>query len=154
MLYEQIVLNSPSFKNILVPMDGSEQSIRALDLALRLAKSQGARLTTLYVIHSSTVVYPSDQATTARILETKEHDYGRAVLEIAKKKADEIGIEIHTEMVRGYAVPHRIAEYAKDGGYDLIAMGTRGRSGIKRVLLGSVAFGVVSYSDCNVLVVR
>ena len=52
------------------------------------------------------------------------------------------------------SIPHAIVDYAQGNNIDLIVVGTRGRSGLKRVLLGSVASGVVTYSSCPVLVTK
>lgn len=147
------MLASLPFSNILVPVDSSEGANRALDFALKLAKPQNARIMVLYVVHKPTVADPFDVSMTARVLESMEQ-YGKEVLEAAKKRADGMGVKVETEMTSGYAVANNIVEYAKDGSFDLIVMGTRGRSGVERVLLGSVAFGVVTYARCNVVIVR
>jgi len=90
---------------------------------------------------------------TGEILESMEQ-YGKELLNTAKIKAEAMGIKIDTDVTSGYTVANTIVEYARDGGYDLIVMGTRGRSGVQRVLLGSVAFGVITYANCAVLIVR
>ena len=87
-------------------------------------------------------------------LMNSEEKYSKKVLADAKRTGERMGVDIKTEMIVGGSVANTIAEFAREGGYDLIAMGTRGRSGVKRVLLGSVAFGVVTYAPCTVVVVR
>ena len=147
------MLASLPFSNILVPTDGSEGANRALDFALKIAKPQNARITVLYVVQKPTVADPFDISMTAKVLESMEQ-YGKEVLDAAKKRANGMGVKVETDMTSGYAVANTIVEYARDGSFDLIVMGTRGRSGVARVLLGSVAFGVVTYAPCNVVIVR
>jgi nucleotide-binding universal stress UspA family protein len=69
--------------------------------------------------------------------------------------AAEYGVKVSSETLLNVAsVVDAIAEYARSHGADLIVIGTRGRTGMKRMLLGSVASGVVAHSTCPVLVVR
>lgn len=141
------------FRIILVPIDGSDNSTRALETALKLAKNQKGSFTALYVVQKPAIADPFDVSMTGEILESMEQ-YGKELLNTAKIKAEATGIKIDTDVTSGYTVANTIVEYARDGGYDLIVMGTRGRSGVQRVLLGSVAFGVITYANCAVLIVR
>ena len=141
------------FRSILVPIDGSDNSTRALETALKLAKDQKSSVTALYVVQKPAIADPFDVSMTGEILESMEQ-YGKELLNTAKIKAEATGIKIDTDVTSGYTVANTIVEYARDGGYDLIVMGTRGRSGVQRVLLGSVAFGVITYANCAVLIVR
>lgn len=141
------------FKSVLVPVDGSENSIRALEFALKLAKGEKVQVTALYVVQKPAVADPYDISMTAKVIESMEQ-YGKEVLEAVKSKAKDMDVKVDTDMSSGYTVANSIVEYARDGGHDLIVMGTRGRSGVERVLLGSVAFGVVTYAKCAVLIVR
>ncbi|MBM3897478.1 MAG: universal stress protein [Thaumarchaeota archaeon] len=148
-----MALAAPIFRKILVPIDGSNDSARALGVACKLAKDQKSLVTALYVVQKPGVPDPLDISTTGEILEAMEK-YGREVLTTAKIDAERMDVKIDTNVISGYTVANTVVEYAKEGGYDLIVMGTRGRSGLKRVLLGSVAFGVITYANCAVLVVR
>ena len=141
------------FRSVLVPIDGSDNSTRALETALKLAKDQKSSVTALYVVQKPAIADPFDVSMTGEILESMEQ-YGKELLNTAKIKAEAMGIKIDTDVTSGYTVANTIVEYARDGGYDLIVMGTRGRSGVQRVLLGSVAFGVITYANCAVLIVR
>ena len=126
--------------------------MRALETAVKVAKDKG-RVTALYIVQKPTVPDPLDVSTTGEILEAME-EYGKELLNTAKIKAEAMGVKIDTDVTSGYTVANTIVEFARDGGYDLIVMGTRGRSGVQRVLLGSVAFGVITYGRCAVLIVR
>lgn len=73
---------------------------------------------------------------------------------ISKKGINSI-IRLKTDFIlTAMSIPHAIVDYAQANNIDLIVVGTRGRSGLKRVLLGSVASGVVTYSSCPVLVTK
>ena len=106
----------------------------------------------MYVVQKPTVSDPLDKSTTGEILEAME-EYGKELLNTAKIKAEAIGVKIYTDVTSGHTVANTIVEFARDGGYDLMVMETRGRSGVRRVLLGSVAFGVITYGRYAVLIV-
>ena len=73
---------------------------------------------------------------------------------ISKKGINSI-IRLKTDFIlTAMSIPHAIVDYAQGNNIDLIVVGTRGRSGLKRVLLGSIASGVVTYSSCPVLVTK
>lgn len=73
---------------------------------------------------------------------------------ISKKDINNI-IRLKTDFIlTAMSIPHAIIDYAEANNIDLIVVGTRGRSGLKRVLLGSIASGVVTYSSCPVLVTK
>ena len=71
-----------------------------------------------------------------------------------KRNANEKNIQIKTEIISSTNIAGCIVEYAKESYIDLIVIGTRGRSGFKKLLLGSVASHVVTYAHCPVLVVK
>ena len=138
---------------ILVPVDGSEESRRALSFAVNMAKMLKVDITALYVVQEPSLVPPYDASTYTKISDSLE-EYGSKVLSDTKIMARRGGVRLQTEMVSGHSVANMIVEFAKTNAYDLIVMGTRGRSAVKRVLLGSVAFGVVTYARCSVVIVR
>ena len=75
-------------------------------------------------------------------------------LDKVKLKANEKNIQIKTEIIAATHVAGGIVDYAEDKNVDLIVVGTRGKSGFKKVLLGSVVSSVVTYAHCPVLVVK
>ena len=138
------------YDRILFPTDSPETTDRVLDHVVDLASKYDAELHVLYVV--DTTVFVND-VETGVIVEEFESAGGR-IAENAREKALETGLEAVTAEV-AYGLPHRqILEYAADHGVNLIVMGTRGRTGLGRFLLGSVAERVVRLSPVPVLTVR
>ena len=79
---------------------------------------------------------------------------GEKYLNKVKVKANEKGIHIKTEIISSKDISGGILDFAEENNIDLIVIGTRGKSGFKRLLLGSVASHVVTYAHCPVLVVK
>ncbi|MCC6750378.1 MAG: universal stress protein [Deltaproteobacteria bacterium] len=146
-----------ALERILVPVDLSACSMRALNYALWLAGEHGAQLDVLYVWHSSVAATPSPFRTDAISFGEAALDYniGEARLELETFLS---GIETDRKPMRRADVVEggpldAILERAKSGAYDLIVMGTHGRTGLARVTLGSVAERVVRQAPCPVLTV-
>lgn len=136
------------YDNILVPTDGSAESEAAFEHALGLAEMHGSTIHALFVVEP---VYTGDVGT-GQYLDVMEEDGERIVAELAER-ADSAGAETATDVRVGS--PHRqILEYAEENGVDLVVMGTHGRTGLNRYLLGSVTEKVVRLSDVPVLTVR
>jgi nucleotide-binding universal stress UspA family protein len=142
--------SSPLFKRILAAVDGSAQGIRAARTAARLARALDARLTllTVYDTPSGARGEPGYAAALSRALEG-----ARRVVERARRVVlDAGGPEPDTDWLDG--VPwKRIVSAARDGGYDLIVVGTRGRGRVRAALLGSVSNTVAAQARGPVLVV-
>jgi len=140
------------YTHILVPVDGSEVSAAALREALKLAKEQDAklRLTHVYEPMSHVVAEGSVDLTPAI------RRQGEQLLAEALTQARAFGVEATTVLVAAGSrrVPAAIVEEAAAAGADLIAMGTHGRRGVERLLLGSVAEGVARRATVSVLLIR
>lgn len=140
-----------SFKRVLVAVDGSEVSMKAVDHAARIAKEEGATLTALHVVATPQVEIAGEIA-----------DYYEQAKKPVKKWMKDVesiaathNITIKTEILVGaYSVLDAILGYAENQSVDLIVSGTRGRTQSRRLLMGSVAAGIVEYASCPVLVVR
>jgi universal stress protein A len=142
---------------ILVPVDFSECSRAALEHASVLAKSFEATLDLLYVWEAPAFIAPEAMvgaAGTTQTLSQLAGDQARAAMKEFHEKAVSDGIAIGTTRVEQGDPARTIVEVAERDGYDLIAMGTHGRSGFAHLLLGSVAEKVVRRSSCPVLTVR
>jgi nucleotide-binding universal stress UspA family protein len=147
--------NQPGmFSRILVPTDFSEQSRHALGLAQRLARALGSELTLLHVLSEATLYdegFMSSAGVQAVIASANEWAE-RKLAEWADATRAE-GAPVKTAMRTGPA--HReIVAAAKEMNADLIVIGTHGRGGLDRMLLGSVAERVVRLAPCAVLSVR
>jgi len=135
-------------ERILVAVDGSDYSQAAVDQAISLGSVCNSQIFLISVVD----LFP-DQMEVAPNLVEKMSVEARQNLETGKAKVDKAGIACET-IVRMGGKPHEfIVEEARDRGIDLICMGTQGRSGLERVLMGSVAQNVIGHAPCPVLVV-
>ena len=146
------------FENILVPVDGSEYSIKAVEYAGRMAKGFNSKIIALYILPSSIRYNLSSNNENSEINSQFNQIIQRSYIEAQNWLKDitkKIDIEIVTEVIIAKeSIVSEIIEFAEQRSIDLIIMGTRGRTGFKKLLLGSVASGVVTYSHCPVLVIR
>jgi len=144
------------YKKILVAVDGSRASRRALDEAVRIAKAtEGTVAAVSIVSHTSQLVdvssgfaaAPDDvvaSTTTTTALEEAKEVFAQAKVNGTTRAVDTYGEEIALVIQR----------VAAEDGADLIVMGTHGRSGMKRLLVGSVAESLLRVADRPVLLVR
>lgn len=142
------------YAKILVPTDFSECATEAVRAAVDLAGRYGASITLVHVFEP--LVYPFPEATgfstilnLADVIEDIDE-----LLEKNKRIAIEAGAkDVTAAQLQGHP-PSEIADYAKEGGFDLIVMGTHGRRGLSHLMIGSVAERVVRFASCPVLTVR
>jgi nucleotide-binding universal stress UspA family protein len=148
---------------ILVAIDGSHASFDAADYAIMLAKQHNSQLILLHVLH------PVEYYSSLQFFEVQQPQDSSVLIEQVKKEANkwfddikkkirkntlEKPIKIETTIIVSTTTVDSILDYAEDTEVDLIVIGTRGRSRIKKLLLGSTASGVVTYSSCPVTVVK
>jgi nucleotide-binding universal stress UspA family protein len=144
-----------AYKRILVPVDGSPTSARGLKEAIKLARESRARLRLLYVVEEySAFAAPELGANVGPLLDALAAA-GRKALARIERGARAAGARPETVLVEdcGGRVADAIVQQAKRWRADLIVMGTHGRRGVKRVLLGSDADLVVRYSPVPVLLI-
>ena len=140
------------YDRILVPTDGSTEGERAVAHALGLAEAHGAAVDSLYVVNTATYVGLPMESSWEGVDDLLWEDGREAVESVAAAGADR-GVPVETHVVEG-SPSRRIVRRAEDQGCDLVVMGTHGRGGIDRLLLGSVAERVVRGSAVPVLTVR
>jgi len=143
------------YKHILVAVDGSDTSRRAFDAALDLAKAMGAKLEPYYVIEN-TPMYFDAPGYDPSILRNQMISQGNELSAQMDALMRERGVE--GGMVMGEAsslddVPTLVLQAAKAAGADLLVMGTHGRRGVQRLILGSVAERCVRQATLPVLLV-
>ena len=138
------------YSEILVPTDGSPASDAAIEHAIDLAEQYGARLHALYVVDGA--AYSSLEAGAEVVVEALETEGEEATGRVADAAAD-AGVECVTSVTSGTAY-RSIHNYVGNHDIDVVVMGTHGRKGIDRYLLGSVTERVVRTSDVPVLTVR
>jgi nucleotide-binding universal stress UspA family protein len=133
-------------KNVLVPLDGSSESEAALVEAFELFPD--AEIHAFHVVQVTE--FPRDKTRTPYELAVEK---GEGVHENAERVAGKYGRDIKTDMTEGNAAKS-IVRYAEENDIDHIVMGSTGRSGFSRVLLGSVAESVTRRAPCSVTIVR
>ncbi|MFB6165222.1 MAG: universal stress protein [Haloarculaceae archaeon] len=137
------------YRAILVPTDGSDPATAALDRSIDLAGDVDATLHVLSVVDPEVLGWDVRSADTDRL-----EDHADSVLADARERADAAGLaDVVTERRTG-AIYRTITDYATEAGIDLVAMGTHGRTGLDRVVLGSVAEKCVRTVPVPVLTVR
>lgn len=155
-------MSEPNFTNIVVAIDGSEPSFDAADYAISFAELYNSQLTALYVV---SVRVPNDFD--SDMPDDKMPDQIKKIMNEAKIESEpwfkRIKSAIGNESLINFQakiilssmkVSGVIVNFSEDTTVDLIVIGTRGRSGFKRLLLGSVASDTVMYAHCPVLVVK
>jgi nucleotide-binding universal stress UspA family protein len=144
---------SPTSKirSILVPHDFSETAQRAFDFALDLAAPLGARINLVFAY--DVLAYGFPEAPSMAMDTTQIERAARTALEGVASRARRPGVAVECVLRRG-AAWSEINAAAKDTAADLIVMGTHGRRGVARALLGSVAEKVVRTASCPVLTVH
>jgi nucleotide-binding universal stress UspA family protein len=143
-------------RRILVAVDGSEDSIKASNHAIDMAKKLDASLIVLCIVSPSTYI-DLGYANVGNMKEIESRGKKQAQQEVdkVKKKAMEKEVTVKSDVLIKYtSIVKEIVEYAEKHKIDLIITGSRGMTGFKKLLLGSVASGVVTYAHCPVLVVK
>jgi len=139
-----------SFQNILVPTDGSEYTNSAIDKALELAKVVGGRITALYVLDQTMISNMPVDVAVRNIHDALEKE-GDDAVRYVRERAESMGIPVKVLVKEGVPVNVIVDESSN---YDVIVMGTLGRTGVSKFLMGSVAEKVVRASRCPVMVVK
>ncbi|MEO9294299.1 MAG: universal stress protein [Nitrososphaera sp.] len=140
-------------EKILVPIDGSENSRRALEHAVSMAKNASASITILHVIDMPPTVYIESQKLLDQLLASFRQESAK-VLDEFRTLAQNLGVNVvQTAAVEGDAAK-TIVQYADRGGFDLIVIGSRGLGGVKGLLLESVSAAVVQTAKIPVMVVK
>lgn len=138
-------MGSENYRKILVATDGSDTAKNVVSSGIELAKAVGAKLYAMYVISSR---FGSGKAVRDHFIE--EGNEALAYVREAGKAAD---VEIESVMLEG--VPsEEIVDFAEKNNIDLIVMGSLGKTGLSKLLLGSVAENVIRHSKKQVLIVR
>ncbi|MFP4655833.1 MAG: universal stress protein [Methanohalobium sp.] len=146
---------SDIYKKILIATDGSENSKKAVESGVELASCTGAETHAVYVVstHSRIGGIPQRGADWIKNVRFDLEEEGKKALEDVKKVGEERGVDVKTAILDGHP-SDEIINFAEKNGVDLIIVGTLGKTGINRFLLGSVAQNVVTHAKGKVLVVR
>jgi nucleotide-binding universal stress UspA family protein len=143
------------FNHILVPVDGSATSQLAVSKAIGLSKAFGSRVTAIFVIDpypftgvGTDFAYGQAEYLSAATAEAN------AAIKATKAQFEEAGVAVETSVIESHNAWRGIVQAAESLPADLIVMGSHGRSGLEKLVLGSVAQAVLSHTHLPVLVVR
>lgn len=144
------------YHRILVPIDGSDTAQRGLVEAIDLAKGAAASIVLLHVIEAYPVLAETGLAAIRQQILDDQRALGRDLLDRAHGDARAAGIACESHLIDSLAarVADTIVEQARQHRCDLIVMGTHGRRGLDRLLMGSDAERVLRLVSCAVLLVR
>lgn len=139
-------------EKFLVPVDGSECAVRAVMFASVVAKKFQAKVTLIHVVPSLVGMIAGPESFVN--IDTRPYEEsGRRILEKAAKVLEFSDLTVDRRLEHGQPVD-TIVRVAKNEGYDMIIIGSRGLSPVKSLLLGSVSNGVSHHAKCPVLIVR
>jgi nucleotide-binding universal stress UspA family protein len=142
--------NKKEFNRIILAVDDSQASERAASKALYLAKVTGIEITTIHVVHVTTVATPPPPAFIPDTTKSMEKN-GKKLLDKIVKMGSDIGVKVKKELLKG--LPYEeIIKFSGDD--DIIIMGCKGHSAIGRILLGSTSEEVLHHSNSTVMIVR
>jgi nucleotide-binding universal stress UspA family protein len=150
------------FSRVLVAVDASESAIKAVGVGIEIAKAFRSELTILHIIEIPVApisVAPYLSETPAEIdpskLEDSKKTEGERMVSRAASVAKENGLEAAEKIVTWTgAASEGICDYADKNGMDLVVVGSKEQGGLKKLLLGSVASGVINHAKCSVIVAR
>lgn len=130
------------FETIMVPTDGSKCSLKAEDIAIAIAKNFKAKLVVVHVIDEK-LIYPFE------VLEEE----GNTILDEAARKGKDEGVDVEQVLIVG-SPAHDMEKIVEKTGADLVVIGTHGKTGIRKILMGSVAESTIKTVKVPVLLVK
>lgn len=140
------------FTNILVPVDGSDNSYRALDAALLFSEKLGSNITAVHVMEQVPITHIGSEKLLSEFLEAYKKE-NQDILSKCSEIATQKGLTIKTLLLQGNPASV-ILDYSKQEKFDLLIMGSRGMGKFKELILGSVSSKIVHHSPCAVLLIR
>jgi nucleotide-binding universal stress UspA family protein len=140
------------FTNILVPIDGSDNSYRALDAALLLSEKLGSNITAIHVMEEVPITHIGSEKMLNELLEAYKKE-NQDILLKCSEIANQKGLTIKTFLLQGNPASV-ILDYNKKEKFDLVIMGSRGLGKFKELILGSVSSKIVHHSPCAVLLIK
>ena len=140
------------FTNILVPVDGSDNSYRALDAALLLSEKLSSNITVIHVMEQFPITHIGSEKLLSEVLEAYKKE-NQDIISKCSEIATQKGLTIKTLLLQGNPASV-ILDYSKKEKFDLLIMGTRGLGKFKELILGSVSGKIVHHSPCAVMLIR
>lgn len=140
------------FSKVLVPVDGSDNSLRALDAALLLSEKLGAEVTAIHVMEEIPVLHIQSEKLLRKLIDDYKKE-SQLILSKCSEIAAKKGLSVKTKLVQGNA-GSIILDFCEKWKYDIIVMGSRGLGKIKELVMGSVSSKIVHHSSCPVMIIR
>ncbi|HEY7227509.1 MAG TPA: universal stress protein [Nitrososphaeraceae archaeon] len=140
------------FANILVPVDGSDNSYRALDAALLLSEKLGSNVTVIHVMEEVPITHIGSEKLLKEFLEAYRKE-NQDILSKCSEIATQKGLTINTFLLEGNPAS-AILNFSKKEKFDLVIMGRRGLGKFKELILGSISSKIVHHSPTAVLLIR
>jgi nucleotide-binding universal stress UspA family protein len=140
------------FSRILVLVDGSDNSHRALDAAIYISKKVGGKVTAIHVMEDVPVLHIESEKLLRDLLEAYKKE-NQLILSKCSEIATEKGLTIDTKLLQGNP-SSTILDFCEKEKYDIIVMGSRGMGKFKELVLGSVSSKVLHHSSCPVMIIR
>ncbi|HJU80039.1 MAG TPA: universal stress protein [Nitrososphaeraceae archaeon] len=140
------------FTNVLVPVDGSDNSYRALDAALLLSEKLGSNITVVNVMEQVPITHIESEKLLSELLEAYKKE-NQEILSKCSRIAAEKGLSIKTLLLQGNPASV-ILDYCNKENFELVIMGSRGMGKFKQLILGSVSSKIVHHCQCAVLLIR
>jgi nucleotide-binding universal stress UspA family protein len=155
-------VNDSIFSKILVPVDGSINSMKAIDYAVNVAEKYKSEIIALHVLYSQTGFAFHKETVAGTITSSSLNDLNLEAKQEAEKwfkeinkRAEKMNVQIKTEVVfTVISIVEGILTHAEKENIDLIIIGSKGKSGWKKLIVGSVASGISTYAHCPILIVR
>ena len=142
------------FSNILVPFDLSNQSVRAFKTALDIAKKYDSKITLLTCLEGDAWHHKYYDSRADNELIKKQKKVTLSHIAKLEKLANRVDMTFKSQILKSTSVVKDITTYAKSRKIDLIVMGSHGRTGVDKLILGSVANGVTQKASCPVLIIK
>ena len=141
-------------KNILVPVDGSEYSVKAFDAALDMAKKYDAKINILICLEKENIsAWCINKKLHMQVIKDAEkfaHDF----LSKLEKTAKDANVSLSVNIIETKSISKQITNFATTKKIDLIIMGSHGRTGFDQFVLGSVSNAVCHLAKCPVLIIK
>lgn len=141
-------------EKILVPFDGSGFSQKAFEKGLEIAEKFGSKLIVLTVVQSKISDSAGISLERLQEIQSEEEDIATAMLKKLESQANSKNIPFSMKILRNPSASDGIVAFADTDNVDLIVIGSHGRTGFRKIVLGSVANGVVTGAKCPVLVTK
>jgi len=143
------------FKKILVPYDGSACSTHAFQISMDMAKKYNSEVTILYCLQTDfRVPWYGFDSRMGNAIKKKQKDIALKNIAQLESNAKKAGVKVSSKISESHSIVKTLVSFAESNNISLIVMGSHGRTGFDKLLLGSVAHGVSHRARCPVLIVK